>query len=100
MIHNVYSVFDSKSKVHSFVHLEVNKAVAVRGFEKAVNDPSTNLYQWPEDFVLFELGTFDDEKGLLTPHECPLSLGVAVEFKSMPVGGSGAISPKANERAE
>lgn len=81
MIKSIFCVFDAKSKVYDTVHFEINKAVALRSFEKACNDPSTALFEWPEDYVLFELGTFDTETGKIVTHECPLTLGVAIEYK-------------------
>lgn len=41
-----------------------HKGMAERMFADAVNDPATPLNKHPEDYDLYELGTFDDGTGL------------------------------------
>lgn len=41
-----------------------HKGIAERSFADAVNDPATPMNKHPEDYDLYELGTFDDGTGL------------------------------------
>ena len=43
-----------------------NDAVAVRNFASGVNSPGTVMHDSPEDFALCRLGSFDDEKGVIS----------------------------------
>lgn len=78
----VFSVFDLKSKVFGQPFYSHNSAVAQRSFSIAVNDSSTGLFKHPEDFVLFHIGTFDDEKGDFSSF-APVNLGLAAHFKGV-----------------
>lgn len=63
MITSVYSIYDSKAKAYSLPFHAVNDAVATRMVGASVNDPGTTLNKHPEDFIIYELARFDDEKG-------------------------------------
>lgn len=42
---------------------------AIRGFQDAINNPQNGiLYNHPDDYDLYLLGTFDDETGEITAH--------------------------------
>lgn len=41
-----------------------HKGEAERQFKDAINDPKTAIARHPEDYDLFELGSFDDGAGL------------------------------------
>jgi hypothetical protein len=81
MIHVMFSVYDSKAETYQPPQAYPTAGMAIRSFAAGCNDPQSAFSRWPEDFVLFELGTYDDQTGLMVPHKCPLSRGVAIEFK-------------------
>jgi len=60
--------------------------VAIRSFSDEVNrqDADNQLYNHPDDFDLYELGTFDDNTGLFSLHDQPklVSLGKQVKITS------------------
>lgn len=60
MIHQLYSVYDRKAKVFCKPFTAENHEVAVRSFAFAANDKTTDIGRYPEDFVLYHLGSFDD----------------------------------------
>jgi len=78
--YGVYSVRDSKSESFALPFFQVNKAVALRSFAGAVNNPQTGMGQHPNDYALFELGTWDDTTGRMEAHDQPIHLGNAFEF--------------------
>lgn len=60
----VYSVFDDKAELFRTPFFEVNDGVAMRDFGSLCNDSRSVVGMHPEDFHLYCLGTFDDDKGL------------------------------------
>lgn len=76
----IYSVYDKKAMVF-FNPMYVDNAVdATRSFERAINDSNTYLCQYPDDFALYELGSFDEEKGQHNLLSIPCLCHEAVEF--------------------
>lgn len=69
MINNAYSLFDTKSLLFSPPFYQPVDGAAVRLLADLVNDPNTTVGRHPADFVLYQLGTFDDQKGTLSPLE-------------------------------
>lgn len=63
---NIYAVRDDKLGF-STMFTAVNDVVAIRNFASAVNTPGTVMHEFPEDFVICRLGTFDDDKGVISP---------------------------------
>lgn len=80
MILRVYAAYDSKVEAFLQPFFMQTKGAAIRAFSESVNDPKTQFNRFPGDFALFELGQYDDQKGLLIPRDVPLSLGLAQEF--------------------
>lgn len=59
-----------------------SNAAAIRSFQEAVNDPSTNFGKNPTDYCLFNLGLWNERTGEITVHEAPMALGVGSNFVS------------------
>lgn len=80
MITKMFSVFDSKAGVFATPFFMPTKGMAIRSFMDVSNDESTMLCKHPEDFSLFVIGEFDDEKGVVleVAHE---NLGNAAGYK-------------------
>jgi len=57
----MYSIFDAKSKLYSRPFYVINEQVAQRTAIDLVSDPGQPFSQHPEDFTMFEIGTFNDE---------------------------------------
>lgn len=80
MIQKVYCVYDSKAELfHKPVFLKTH-GEAMRMWIDVVNDPSSPISKHAEDYTLFELGEFDDEKGFFNNLQTPKSHGLALEF--------------------
>lgn len=69
----IFSVFDSKAKTFGLPFFQPNVELAVRGVTKLVNDQAQLIHEFPDDFILYEIGMYDDETGCITPLE-PLKL--------------------------
>lgn len=57
--------------------------VAVRSFQDEVNRPAEDnqVYQHPDDFDLYELGSFDDSNGRFDLYEDPKVLALGKQLK-------------------
>lgn len=80
MIHKIFTVFDQKAQAYLppfFLHQE---GMATRSFSDAVNDKEHQFGAHPEDYTLFSIGTYDDERGMLEPHLAPQVIGNGLEF--------------------
>lgn len=77
----LFSVLDSKSGVFSAPFTSINQSVAIRDFHRAVNDPQTDIYSYPEDYGLYEMAEFDDNTGIIKPHPLPVPLGLGITFR-------------------
>lgn len=87
MVKLVCSVFDTKGSIFANPFTSVNQSTALRDFHRAASDPDTNISHYPADYVLFELGTFDDSLGTFSLHSQPVNLGPATQFQNSNQGG-------------
>ena len=81
MIFKIFSVFDSKAETYNTPLFLPAAGQAIRAFEDQANEETSEIYKHPEDYTLFEIGTFDSDIGKVEPLQTPKSLGVAIEFK-------------------
>lgn len=65
MLQFVYSIYDKKAETYSSPFLQANDASAVRAIQATMRDASTSLAQWPDDYVLYLVGTFDIATGIV-----------------------------------
>lgn len=77
-----YAVKDTTLGQATQFHYLPNDAVALRAFEKSLNDPGTAQGQWPEDFELWRCGRRDAVSLRGTPEDPRL----IVEGKAMKYG--------------
>lgn len=68
MIHQVLAVFDEKAEAFAQPYFVANEVVGMRAFKAACEDRDSLLFKFPEDYRLYQLGTYDDVTGRL---ECP-----------------------------
>ena len=60
------SLYDKKAQVFNTPVLEVNEATAMRRITQLLKDPQYKdelFVQFPSDFALYNVGTFDDSDG-------------------------------------
>ena len=80
MKHIVVSIYDSKAGFYLKPMFFKSKGEAIRSFSDEVNSKESYLAKHCEDFVLFDLGTFDDVDCKFDLHDCSVSIGKAIEF--------------------
>lgn len=71
MIRTVCAVRDSAAELYGQPIFVPSRGVALRSFADEVNRVAADnpLNQHPEDFVLYELGVFDESSGFFNCHE-------------------------------
>lgn len=62
----IYCVRDRAAEVFGTPFLVTGEGAAIRDFKNAVNSPSKEspIYNNPEDFELYSLGSFNDNNGM------------------------------------
>lgn len=62
-----YSVYDTKAEhFENPIYIRTD-AEAIRAFTEVCNDPSSPMGKNPEDYLLYRVGSWDNEKGNFTP---------------------------------
>lgn len=73
---SIYSLYDSVADVFNKPFTEINDNSAFRLFKNSMEDnPNKN------DYVLYRLGDFDDNIGIITPTQVPVKLQSGFEIK-------------------
>lgn len=67
MIYGVYAIFDSASGVFTAPTIDISDASAIRAFQQALSNSGSIMNFKPDDFSLYQVGTFDVETGKLEP---------------------------------
>lgn len=80
MIYIVCCVHDVKAGAFLPPFFVRNRAEAIRSFADAVRDDKHQFCRHPEDYTLFSIGGFDDEKGIVIPDTAPTALCKALDY--------------------
>lgn len=78
MIQHAFSVFDTAAQRFLEPFWAPTIEFAIREFRRAVNTDGHQFQQFPEDYTLFHVGSFNQERGEMVPLGTPHNLGVAV----------------------
>jgi len=81
----IFSVFDTKASVFGTPFFMPSVGTAVRAFGDLVQDPKSTVNRHPSDFILYEIGEFDDNSSQCVSLPTPRHLAHAsdfVQFKS------------------
>jgi len=93
----LYSVYDSKVQSFSPPFIQRNNADATRNFAQAAAEPNSQLAQFPSDFSLYFIGTFDSETGIL--HKgVHVNLGTAASYLHKPIPNDVPTAVTASKR--
>lgn len=76
MIYGVYSIFDVAAGVFTSPTIDISDASAIRSFHQAVSNSGSVMNFKPEDFALYQIGSFDVETGAISPVTPPYRLAV------------------------
>lgn len=73
----VYAVRDVKADAFGSLIVCPTKGLALRAFADACADQRSPMAQYPEDYNLYELGTFEPNSGELVGHKVPVHVASA-----------------------
>lgn len=62
----IFGVFDVKAAHVVKPFFDISTVNAIRGFTLAVNEPNSAYNQFPDDFALVELGSFESSTGAVS----------------------------------
>lgn len=63
----LFSIYDEKADSYSQPFTAAANGLAIRQLQELVNDKTTTISKYPEDFSLYFIGDFDSDRGLLLP---------------------------------
>lgn len=94
MLYQIYSVYDSLVQVYGVPFFlpvgpggPTSHLLAKRTFKDLINDPSSTIFNNPEDFHLYFIGTFSNESGDLNNIDFSLEkVASATELKEVKNG--------------
>lgn len=78
----LYSVLDVPVGAYSAPHCALTRGQAVRDFIDHSSKPDNSISRHPEDYVLHEIGDFDESTGFITAYMIPEKLGSAASYLS------------------
>lgn len=81
MLISLYTIYDSKAGSYLPPFTSVNHATALRSFESAIQQEDHDFNRHAEDYSLWSLGDFDQDKAELKPTKL-LCIGQAHEILS------------------
>lgn len=87
MITKCFALLDIKVGVFTTPFFMIHEGSAIRACIDLGQDMSTVVGRHPADYILCELGTFDDQAGQLTPIT-PKQIGVVANFLPVHAPGS------------
>ncbi len=74
MIRRVFTVYDNKAEMFMTPFFEITKGQAIRAFQDVTHNKDHAFNRHPDDYALFDLGTYDDNSGQFTNNKVPLLL--------------------------
>jgi len=76
----MFTVYDSKAEAYMQPFFAKSTGEALRSFSDTCQDKNHIFAKHPEDFTLFELGTWDEQTSNFVIYESKKSLGTAIEY--------------------
>lgn len=74
MILQICSIYDSKAEAWITPMFFQSNAQAIRSFGDVVNNPDSEFGKHPEDYTLFNVGSFNPANGVLVAAAAPAAL--------------------------
>lgn len=76
----IFEIYDSKAEAFLKPFFSMTRMTALRSFEQAVRDESSDFHKFASDYTLFEIGEWSEQDGDLVPLKAKVALGCAIEF--------------------
>lgn len=79
MLKLIYTILDTKAAAYLPPFYMRSNGEALRAFSDEISNGDSQIAKHPEDFILFQIGTFDEQTGELSPVS-PISLAKAIDL--------------------
>lgn len=76
----MFGIYDTKALNYGAPFFMPTVGAAVRAFTDLANDEKSTVNKHPSDYMLMELGEFDDQSGKTHSLEAPKNLGFASDY--------------------
>lgn len=77
----IYAIRDNKVSVYRTPFFNENVQDALRGLQITANDGQSQIFHFPGDFDLYQLGELNVITGVITPCEPPTFIQSAASFR-------------------
>lgn len=98
MLMQMYSVYDVKTRAYLLPFYSRTDEEAIRTFLRTALEPDHPFAMFAADYVLFNLGQFDDRTAQIEVGLSPVRLGSAQDFRSAHFGESPELPLEAAAR--
>lgn len=88
----VFATYDGKLSVFLTPFCFMHVGQALRAWDEVCMDGKSMMSKHPSDFVLYEIGEFDDDKGVITPHNPIRQIATALEVATRAKSNSPELS--------
>lgn len=76
----IYSIYDKKSITFAPPFFVPTLTHALRSFDQLVNDSQSMVNRYPDDFALYDMGSFDDSNGKFDLYDVSVRICDAIEY--------------------
>lgn len=77
----MFTVYDDAAAAYLQPFFFATNAQAIRAFTELANDANHQFCKYAHQYVLFEVGSFDQQTGHMEVLPTPYSIGKAIEFR-------------------
>lgn len=84
MLVKLFAIYDGKGEFYTPPLAFKTTGEAIRAFSDTVNERGHQMNRHPEDYTLFQIGTYDDAKGFLIADDANTALGLGLEYAMTP----------------
>lgn len=67
----LFSIYDEKAETYSLPLTHTSISVAIRSFTAGIKNPQSFLNQFPADYALYLIGTFDENTSQINSYPTP-----------------------------
>jgi len=79
MKHNIFTIYDSKAQAYLTPFFMHQDGMALRVFADCINDNSHQFGKHPEDYILFNIGSWEDDKAKFKT-SIPIAIATGIEL--------------------
>lgn len=77
----VFTIYDEKAAAYNQPFYQKTTGMALRAIEDELKNDNSQLSRHSSDFTLYEIGLWDEDKGVVNMYDTKKNLGVLTEFR-------------------